>query len=409
MIKIKSKLIFIGFFVVYVMLSSINTYAYSAQSYCVIDADSRRVLISENEHKRLGMASTTKIMTALVALNNSNTEDIVTISKNASHTEGSSLYLKEGEQIKMIDLIYGLMLNSGNDAAVAIAEHISDDTEKFASLMTKTAIEIGAKETNFINPNGLSDENHYTTAYDLAIITAKAMENDIFSKIVSSKSYTTETLNTKRPLYFTNHNKLLKYIEGCDGVKTGFTKATGRCLVSSLTKNGWRAICVTLNAPDDWNDHKQLFDFVFDKFYLKEIISEHDIIKTIKTDGIGNNGVVEIGAQIENEEKFNQSIESNEKNNQNSSTKTKANENSFSMVVCDDDEIRLDTSRIYDSVNLPIEIGDSVGDVGIFLNNQQVKTINVVSRQRVVKKEEKTFFVAFLKIFSKWVSLVYDN
>lgn len=402
------KIVFVSF--ILMLIFNCSAFAYSAESYCVIDADSRRILACGNEREKRGMASTTKIMTALVALENCSPEEIVTISKNASYTEGTSLYLKEGEQVKMIDLIYGLMLNSGNDAAVAIAEHISGNCDEFAKLMNETARKIGANDTNFVNPNGLSDENHYTTAYDLAKITAKAMENETFSQIVSTKTYTATTLNTSKPLYFTNHNKLLRYVEGCNGVKTGFTKATGRCLVSSVSKNGWQAICVTLNAPDDWNDHKHLFGYVFDKFYLKEILSEDDIIKTIKTDGKENNGIVEIGIESEKSEAAINRSEQNNENNENDEKDEKIdNNNNISIVVCDDDDIRLDTSGIPDSINLPVDMGDSVGAVGIFLNDQHLKTINAVARQRVTKKEEKTFLSVFFKIFGKWAGMVYSN
>ncbi|MBR2499776.1 MAG: D-alanyl-D-alanine carboxypeptidase, partial [Clostridia bacterium] len=253
----------------------------SAQFACVIDAMTGNVLYEKNAYKKHSMASTTKIMTALVALENSSLNDIVTASANAAGTEGSSIYLKPGEEITMEDLLYGLMLASGNDAAIAIAEHVGGDVETFARMMTKKAKEIGAKNTSFKNPNGLDAEDHFTTAYDLALITRYAMQNDKFKEIVSSKTKTISngTENYKRTL--TNHNKLLSQYPGCIGVKTGFTKKTGRCLVSAAEKNGFRVICVTLNAPDDWNDHKNMLNFAFDTYKAKPLIIKDMILKTI--------------------------------------------------------------------------------------------------------------------------------
>lgn len=240
----------------------------SAASAAVMECESGKILYEKNADTKRGMASTTKIMTAIVAFEKGKKDDVVKISAKSANIEGSSMYLKEGEKLTLENLVLGLMLVSGNDAATAIAEHIAGSEEKFAELMNEKAKEIGAENTHFTNPHGLSDENHYTTAYDLAKITAYALENPDFARIVSTKSITIEREGLGKTL-LVNHNKLLKLYEDCKGVKTGFTKATGRCLVSAWEKDGAKIVCVTLNAGDDWNDHKRMRDYAFEKFKVK--------------------------------------------------------------------------------------------------------------------------------------------
>ncbi len=258
----------------------INSYALSARSAVVLDTASGRILFEHNSRTKRGMASTTKIMTALCALEHGNLEKTVTISNTASGVEGSSMYLAAGEKLKLSDLVYGLMLVSGNDAATAIAENVSGSTEKFAELMNKKATEIGAFDTSFTNPHGLSDDNHYTTAYDLAKITAYAMKNPLFCEIVSTKSKKLPQNEGGYPRLLVNHNKFLNMYEGCIGVKTGFTKATGRCLVTAVDKNGMRFVCVTLNASDDWSDHKVMYDNAYSSFSPYKLKSSGETITT---------------------------------------------------------------------------------------------------------------------------------
>ena len=248
----------------------------------VIDAESGRVLYEHNKDKKRGMASTTKIMTAICALEYGDLDKTVTISATASGVEGSSMYLEKDEKISLEDLVSGLMLVSGNDAATAIAEAVSGSLEKFAYLMNQKAIEIGCYNTNFTNPHGLSDENHFTTAHDLAKITAYAMKNKTFCEIVKTKKKTLPPSEGGHQRTLINHNKLLSMYEGCIGVKTGFTKATGRCLVSAIERNGMRLICVTLNAPDDWSDHKFLFDTALESFLPQKIVNQDDILLNVK-------------------------------------------------------------------------------------------------------------------------------
>jgi D-alanyl-D-alanine carboxypeptidase/D-alanyl-D-alanine carboxypeptidase (penicillin-binding protein 5/6) len=234
----------------------------------VIEAGTGAVVYSKNADARLPMASTTKIMTALVVLENSSPDSKVTVSANAAGTEGSSMYLRSGEVLTVRDLLYGLMLSSGNDAANALAEFVGGSVSNFVALMNETAKRLGLENTNFTNPSGLPDNDHYTTATELAKITAHALKNTDFVTIVSTKSYTVKG-EGKTPRTLTNHNKLLSLYDGCIGVKTGFTKKAGRCLVSAASRGEVTLVCVTLNAPDDWDDHIEALDVGFSK--VKEI------------------------------------------------------------------------------------------------------------------------------------------
>ena len=255
---------------------SINSYAISAKSAILIDANSGRVLYEHNSYEKLPMASTTKIMTGLLACESGKLNEEVKVSPFASGTEGSSLWLKIGEKQTLENLTYGLMLKSGNDAAVAIAEYLGGSVDAFALLMNKRAGEIGAVNTNFENPHGLDSEKHYTTAYDLALIAREAMKNKKFNEIVSTKTYSIPMQGEKWDRALKNHNKLLWRYEGCNGVKTGFTKKCGRCLVTSVKRDSGEFICVTLNAPDDWNDHTYLYDYGFENFETKYVVKKSE-------------------------------------------------------------------------------------------------------------------------------------
>ena len=255
----------------------------SSKACIVLCADTNQVLYGENQHKKMGMASTTKIMTAIVALEYGNTTDIVTISQNAARQEGSSVYLKPGDKVVLSDLLYALMLNSGNDAAMAIAEHISNSPEEFAVLMNEKATELGCHNTNFKNPSGLPEDDHYSTAYDMALIMSYAMKNDEFARIVGTKEY--QIKSTDSVTYLRNHNKLLWQYPDCIGGKTGFTKTAGRCFVSCAKKDEVTLVAVTLDAPDDWNDHKTLLDFGFEKAEMTPILAQNEILCTRRIRG----------------------------------------------------------------------------------------------------------------------------
>ncbi len=251
---------------VFAVVFNCNAVDVSAKSAILMEATSGEIIFESNAHQQMPMASTTKIMTALVAIENCDIDEIVTISKEMTGAEGSSIYLKAGEKLTLGQLLYALMLQSANDSAEAIAVHISGSVDEFAKLMNKKAKELGLKNTHFTNPHGLDDELHYTTAYELAKITAYAIENDYFAKLVSTYKYTIPETELYPARVLVNHNKLLKQYDGCVGVKTGFTKKCGRCLVSAAEKDGVRLVAVTLSAPDDWNDHKKMLDYGFSQY-----------------------------------------------------------------------------------------------------------------------------------------------
>lgn len=262
-----------GFVVIFALITSISSLFVhandvgisniSAHSACLIEAESGRVLYSKHSTKRMPMASTTKVMCAIVALESGIPLDTeIKVPKEAVGIEGSSVYLKQNEVVSFEMLLYALMLSSANDAAVAIACVVGGSVEDFVVLMNKKANELGLADTNFTNPHGLYDENHYTTAENLAKIMAYAMKNQDFAKITSSKSKTFAR-EDGTSFILSNHNRLLKTYDGVIGGKTGFTKKSGRCLVTCAERNGLKLIAVTLNAPDDWNDHTQLYEFGF--------------------------------------------------------------------------------------------------------------------------------------------------
>ncbi|MBE6694603.1 MAG: D-alanyl-D-alanine carboxypeptidase [Ruminococcaceae bacterium] len=235
----------------------------SANSAVLIEASEGRIIYSHNPNKPLPMASTTKIMTALVAIEKLPLDTVVTVVREAVGIEGSSVYLYEGEELTLDQLLYALMLESANDAAAAIAYAVAGGIDEFAALMNKKAEELGLVNTHFTNPHGLDEEGHYTTAYELAKITAAALENDFFREVVSTKKKTIPMRGGEGTRVLINHNKMLRSYEGAIGVKTGFTKKSGRCLVSAAERDGLTLIAVTIGAPDDWHDHTLMLDYGF--------------------------------------------------------------------------------------------------------------------------------------------------
>lgn len=232
---------------------------------CVVEVSSRRILHKRSDDKRLPMASTTKILTAIIILDDCDLEEQVTIPRAAEGTEGSSVYLKAGETYTVEELLYGLMLRSGNDCAVTLALHHSGTVEKFAQAMNEKAQYLGATESNFVNPHGLPDNRHFTTARDLAFISAYAMENPKFREIVSCKYY--------EPRGWKNKNKMLFEYEGAVGVKTGFTIIAGRCLVTAAERDGMTLVCVVLNSPQMYERTAELLNNAFQGYSVKELCS----------------------------------------------------------------------------------------------------------------------------------------
>ncbi len=257
-----------------VLLSPVQAAAISAEKAIVMDAATGRVIYEQGADQRSLIASTTKIMTALVVCQHCNVLDRVRIPEEAVGIEGSSMYLKAGEVLTVQELLYGMMLRSGNDAAVALAIYCGGTVEGFAELMNDKARQLGLENTHFVNPHGLDAPEHYSTARDLAVLSAYAMNDPIFAATVGAKQVTVgERL-------LTNHNKLLWRLEGAEGIKTGYTKAAGRLLVSSASRDGRRLICVTINAPDDWNDHASLLERGFSDYKMTEILRAGQVLGT---------------------------------------------------------------------------------------------------------------------------------
>ena len=238
----------------------------SAQSVILLEAENGTVVYEKNAHTRLPMASTTKIMTALVALELAAPDTVILTDSRAVGTEGSSIYLCEGEELTLEELLYALMLESANDAAVAIAIGVSGSEEAFIDAMNQKAASLGLSNTRFANPHGLDADGHYTTAYELAIIARAALQNPLLKTIVSTRKTTIPHQNTDGVRLLVNHNKMLRLYDGCIGLKTGYTQKSGRCLVSAAERDGITMIAVTLNSPDDWNDHTKLLDFGFSNY-----------------------------------------------------------------------------------------------------------------------------------------------
>lgn len=325
--------------------------AISAGSSILLDAQTGRVLYEKNAHQRSLIASTTKIMTALVICEQCNVLDRVRIPKEAVGIEGSSMYLREGEILTIQELLYGLMLHSGNDAATALAIYCGGTVEGFAELMNDKARSLNMKNSHFVNPHGLDNPEHYSTAEDLAVLAAYAMENPIFAKTVSSKSVTIG----KRHL--TNHNKLLWQVEGAEGVKTGYTKAAGRILVSSVSRQGRRLIAVTINAPDDWRDHKILYDQGFSQYCVYQLVRNGQSL-----------GSIEIAAGEENR------------------VELLAGED-FSYPLRKDEQVQIRMSEP-GFAYAPVVEGASAGFAHIFVDHKPVGKVSVVYGQSVEEHKQ---------------------
>ncbi len=326
----------------------------SAKAMCVLDKDSNRILYAKNEHTQLPMASTTKVVTAITVLSHcQDLDSYVQVADESIGVDGTSIYLRKDEMIKVKDLLYGLMLRSGNDSAVALACHVAGNVENFANLMNEMAQSIGAKNSHFTNPHGLDDKEHYTTAYDLALITAYALNNPIFKEIVSTKSYVIDATNKSDKRYLTNKNKLLNSLDGCCGVKTGFTSKAGRCLVSACERDERTSVCVVLNCGPMFEESSALLESSFtdyervkiiDKF--SEIYNEYIIDK--------KSGKLYLYA----DEDFYYTLKKNEL-----------------------DDIKIEYSVKLDNA----QEGDMVGEIRIFFTNRLIKSIKLYTMNKIDK------------------------
>ncbi|MCG8484630.1 MAG: D-alanyl-D-alanine carboxypeptidase [Clostridia bacterium] len=333
----------------------------SAQSAIVIDARTGRVLYEHNANNKMPMASTTKIMTALLAIQNNNLNDLVKIKPESTNIEGSSIYLKEGEVIKLKDLLYGLMLCSGNDAACAIAQHVGGNVEQFSQMMNNKVTELGLNDTNFMNPHGLNNQNHFTTAYDLAMISKEAMQHNTFKNVVGTKLWIAQR-EGDRYKYFYNKNKVISQYEYGTGIKIGYTKRSGRCLVASSKKGELELICVVLNAPNWFNDSYRLMDYVFNKYKPTKIIDENQIFKTVPV----RNGTKEY-------------------------TKIIAQQKSILPLT---DEEKKQISILYsvqDYLTAPVTRKNKIGTAKIYLDDQLLDSVNMITREDIDYKKLNIF------------------
>lgn len=267
MSSLKKKIISLIFILLFAFSFNIFSFAQnlgvSAQSAVLMCANNGKVLYSKNENKQLSMASTTKIMTSLLAIESAEPNREITVTKEIVSVEGTSMGLAAGDSVSMRELVYGMLLQSGNDAANTVAYVLGGSPEGFAEMMNSRAAEIGMKNTNFVTASGLDDKEHYSTAYDMALLAAESISNPEFAAICSKKSARLTYGNPPYSRTLTNHNRLLWSYDDAIGIKTGFTKKSGRCLVSAAERNGITLIAVTLNAPDDWNDHIAMYEYGF--------------------------------------------------------------------------------------------------------------------------------------------------
>lgn len=343
----------------------------SASSAVLIEASSGRVVFEKNADQKRSMASTTKIMTALVAIENADPDMTVKIPKEAVGIEGSSVYLIENEVLTLRDLLYALMLQSANDAATAIAIAVGGNVENFAAMMNAKAREIGLKNTSFTNPHGLDHAEHYTTAHELAIITAKAYENELFRTLVSTKKHTIPLNSEPDRRLLVNHNRLLRTYDGCIGVKTGYTMKSGRCLVSAAERDGVTLIAVTLNAPNDWSDHKSMLDLGF-SLYERVTLKADDVMGYLPVVG-GKEQTVPYSSSGE----------------------------SFVCLPKDRGEIK----RVIEMPRFcfaPIKAGDRLGRVVYYLDGQELASFDIVADQGVGVRKKENRLLAWIKSLFDW-------
>lgn len=347
------------------LFANAEDYFTSAKAMCVMESNSKRVLYCKNDDDKLAMASTTKIMTAITAIENCDDLDKkFEISPKAIDVSGTSLYLKKGEVFSVRDLLYGLMLISGNDASVAIGEYVGGDIKNFVEMMNETAKKIGAINSHFDNTHGLDSKTHYTTAYDLALITSYAMNNPVFKEIVSTQNIKI-TNSENKTRYLKNKNKLLFTLDGCCGVKTGFTDDAGRCLVTSCERDGMNIVCVVLNCQPMFEESQQLIEKAFNEYHLIDLTSGYAFKNTIDVKE-GRTTKIKIGTY----EQY--------------------------LYPLKDSEISKVSYKYYinDIIEAPVDENTEVGEVKIFIDNnlhfsEKIYTMESVRRNSIFDKLKK--------------------
>ncbi len=328
-----------------------------SKAECVVEVESGRILFTQNGKEKLPMASTTKILTAIIAIEDLDAGMQITVPEKAVGIEGSSIYLVKGEKMTVRDLLYGLMLRSGNDCAAALAILHSGSVEKFAVCMNERAEQIGAHDSSFLNPHGLPQEGHFTTAEDLAKIAAYALQNPVFSQIVSADRYVIPDGGCGYARDLRNKNKMLYEYDGADGVKTGFTKEAGRCLVTSATRNGMRIVSVVLNSPDMYGRSAELLDNAFRGFSKTLLFDKNNYSAELKTDA---------------KEK---------------TCKCGCSE-SFAYPLTEEEKQFVKIREVLPSeICLPVKKGEPVGEIQIYLKNQLLFSQKIVS----IESKEKSY------------------
>ena len=352
----------------------------NSRRYIVYDRISKSMIIGKNEDVKSAMASTTKIMTTIVILEKADLNEKVTVSAKAGGTGGSRLGLKRGDKASVRDLLYGLMLRSGNDAAVALAEHVGGSVKGFAELMNEKAIELGLTNTHFVTPHGLDDANHYTTALELAKLTDYAMDNETFAKIVGTKSTTIYINNQSRQI--NNTNELLGVLYGVVGVKTGFTNNAGRCLVTETKRNNMDIITIVLGADtkkDRTKDSVNLIEYTFSKYKMYNL--EEQIIKEFnKWKNINEKRILIIKGKTSNPKLALGAIE-----------KT-------TIPICDNDKIEYSINALTE-VEAPVEQWNVMGTLTVKLNGEILENIDIVNVNEVQKRDWKDYFKIVLNRF----------
>ncbi len=345
----------------------------TAKSAIVMDAATGKVLYAKDAEAKRYPASTTKMMTLIVALENGNLDDVIEASEKASKTEGSSLWLEHGEKLTLRDLLYGVMLVSGNDATVAVAEHIAGSVDAYAKLMTKKAHEIGAVHTSFTNSSGLPDPNHYSTAHDLAMIAAYGYKNPLFEEFVSTKSKIIPWAMNDFGRELFNENRMLWLYEGGNGVKTGYTDAAGRCLVSGAKREGVQLVAVVLDSEFMWNDSIALLDYSFKQIKAVKLYNAESVVKNVLVDS-GVKSTVDIAVK---EDVVIPMVEEDKQN--------------FVTVV-----------DIPERINAGFAKGDKLGTLRVMYHDKEVAATDLIATHSV---EKKSFFQAVYKSLTNIVNL----
>lgn len=352
----------------------------NSRAAIVYDRNSGTILFGKNENEKRKMASTTKIMTAIVVLENCNLNEIVTISAKAAGIGGSRLGLHTNDTISIEHLLYGLLLCSGNDAAIALAEHVGGDIPNFANLMNKKCLDLGLTSSHFVTPHGLDDNNHYTTAYELAIITNYALNNEVFCKFVSTKNYTITISNHTKTL--SNTNELLGNLNGVYGVKTGFTNGANRCLVTSVKRGDLDLICIVLGADtkkDRTKDSIELIEYAYNNF---ELVNIKDKIQT----------------EFENWKSCNYNNFNIEKGISNNFDLV-YDELPFNYIPINSHHINNISIYIYcnNYFQAPVDANSILGYITVSVDNKQIIKLNITNTNSIPQKTYIDFFAELIK------------